>query len=178
MALITRLSRLFQADLHAVLDRIEEPDSLLRQAIREMQEALDEDTRQLKRLQFEQGQLVPRQTELERALQQIEAELDICFTSNQEDLARKLIKRKLEAGRFAEYLSRKHQTLEKHLGEVKARVEDNHKHLEGLRQKAELLAETESTAQTEAYSFSPDFTVHEEDVEVAFLREKQRRSQS
>src|SRR5687767_9840646 len=31
MALIDRLARLFQADLHAVLDRIEEPEVLLRQ---------------------------------------------------------------------------------------------------------------------------------------------------
>ena len=38
MALITRFSRLFRADLHAVLDRIEEPDVILRQAVREMEE--------------------------------------------------------------------------------------------------------------------------------------------
>ena len=43
MALITRISRLFQADLHAVLDRIEEPDLLLRQAVREMQDDLARD---------------------------------------------------------------------------------------------------------------------------------------
>ena len=36
MALVNRLSRLFQADFHAVLDRIEEPDLQLRQAVREM----------------------------------------------------------------------------------------------------------------------------------------------
>lgn len=36
MALINRATRLFRADLHAVLDRIEEPDILLRQAVREM----------------------------------------------------------------------------------------------------------------------------------------------
>ena len=43
MALVTRLSRLFQADFHAVLDQIEEPDLQLRQAVREMQIALDHD---------------------------------------------------------------------------------------------------------------------------------------
>ena len=34
MALIRRVSRLFAADMHAVLDQIEEPDVVLRQAIR------------------------------------------------------------------------------------------------------------------------------------------------
>ena len=38
MALINRMSRLFTADVHAVLDRIEEPEALLKQAIREMEE--------------------------------------------------------------------------------------------------------------------------------------------
>ena len=37
MALINRLSRLFKADFHAVLDQIEEPELLLKQAIREME---------------------------------------------------------------------------------------------------------------------------------------------
>ena len=41
MALITRISRLFQADFHAVLDRIEEPEQLLKQAIREMEDSLE-----------------------------------------------------------------------------------------------------------------------------------------
>ena len=40
MALIKRLSRLFAADLHAVLDQIEEPEALLKQAVREMEEEL------------------------------------------------------------------------------------------------------------------------------------------
>ncbi len=38
MALITRMTRLFTADLHAVLDRLEEPDVLLKQALREMED--------------------------------------------------------------------------------------------------------------------------------------------
>ena len=38
MALISRVSRLFTADVHAVLDRIEEPEVLLKQAIREMED--------------------------------------------------------------------------------------------------------------------------------------------
>src|SRR5262247_3541760 len=40
MALINRMSRLFTADVHAVLDRIEEPDVLLKHAVREMEEEL------------------------------------------------------------------------------------------------------------------------------------------
>ena len=57
MALVTRLTRLFQADFHAVLDRIEEPDLQLRQAVREMQYALDHDQQRQQLLQHEAEQL-------------------------------------------------------------------------------------------------------------------------
>jgi len=51
MLLISRISRLFRADLHAVLDRIEEPEALLRQAIREMEELLAQDEQRSRLLQ-------------------------------------------------------------------------------------------------------------------------------
>ncbi len=40
MALINRISRLFKADFHAVLDQIEEPEQILKQAIRDMEDDL------------------------------------------------------------------------------------------------------------------------------------------
>ena len=42
MALINRVARLFKADFHAVLDQIEEPELLLKQAVREMEDELAE----------------------------------------------------------------------------------------------------------------------------------------
>ena len=53
MVLITRLARLFRADVHAVLDRIEEPLLLLQQAVREMEADLADNEKQLKLLHFE-----------------------------------------------------------------------------------------------------------------------------
>ena len=55
MALITRVGRLFRADLHAVLDRVEEPEVLLRQAIREMEEELAEERQRLRLARHEHG---------------------------------------------------------------------------------------------------------------------------
>ncbi|OOZ38928.1 hypothetical protein BOW53_13550 [Solemya pervernicosa gill symbiont] len=60
MALINRVTRLFRADMHAVLDRIEEPEVLLRQSIREMEEALADDEQQLRQLIEEGEQIAER----------------------------------------------------------------------------------------------------------------------
>lgn len=176
MALINRVSRLFRADLHAVLDRIEEPEVLLRQAVREMEEELAGEERRIKVLNHELGQLMARGSDLDRSLREIDQELDVCFASERDDLARALFRRQLEAQRFRKFLTRKREILEESLDTLKARIEENRARLETLRQKGELLSEAEAPSHSEECWRTPDLAVRDEDVEVAFLREKQRRS--
>jgi len=177
MALITRVSRLFRADLHAVLDRIEEPDVLLRQAVREMEESVARDEQRVKALLAERGQLEARTKDLDQSLHDIEEELDVCFASAKEDLAKVLIKRRLEAQQLRKLLSRKQQGLDEARATLKTRLEENRSRLDGMRQKAELLEE-EERAEPEDQWRVPEFSVRDEDVEIAFLREQQKRSRS
>jgi len=176
MALITRISRLFQADFHAVLDRIEEPDVLLRQAVREMEEELARDEQRGKLLQHEQRQLATREGEVEQSLQDIEKELDSCFEAGNDDLARACIRRRLETQRFGKHLARRHKALDETLDDLNTRIRENRARLESMRQKAELLAGEKSRPAAD-WSM-PDVSVRDEDVEVALLREKQHRSRS
>jgi phage shock protein A len=178
MALITRISRLFQADLHAVLERIEEPDLLLRQAVREMEDDLAGDEQNMKVLNHDLGQLLSRESEISQSLAEIENELDVCFESGQDDLARALIRRKLEALRFQKHLSHKRHLQEQTLNDLRTRLQENRARLDSMRQKAELLAEETSADSPEDIWSGSEFVVRDEDVEVAFLREKQKRSRS
>jgi phage shock protein A len=175
MALITRLSRLFRADLHAVLDRIEEPDVLLRQAVREMEEELARDEQRIKALDHEHGELLARQTGMEQSLAEIREELDVCFASAKDDLARALIRRRLEAQRYLKHLGGKSTTLQDSLAGLRKRLGENRARLESMRQKAELLTDAGTPGQTGESWLPPDFSVREEEVEVAFLREQQQR---
>jgi phage shock protein A len=179
MALITRVARLFQADFHAVLDRIEEPEVLLRQAVREMEEELARDEQRGKLLHHELGQLTARETDLEQALERIEEELDICFGSGKDDLARTQVQRKLEAQRLHGFLYRKRSTLQETLGTLNTRLDENRSRLESMRQKAELLAAEEATTLPEEnWKITPEFSIRDEDIEVAFLREQHKRNRS
>jgi phage shock protein A len=178
MTLITRVSRLFRADMHAVLDRIEEPEVLLRQAVREMKEDLAGDEQRIKRLNYEYGQLTARQDDLTQSLADIEQELDVCFDSGKGDLARSLIRRKLEAQQFLRFLARRREILEETLSGLKARLKENRTRLESIRQKAELLAAENSVEPSRDNWGEPDSPVRDEDVEVAFLREQQKRRSS
>jgi phage shock protein A len=178
MALITRLSRLFKADMHAVLDRIEEPQQLLQQAIREMEEASLQEQQQLKLMQHEQRQLQRRLQGLQRSLAEMEEELEVCFSSEREELARHTIKRRLETERLGKLLLQQDEVLGERIKQLEPRIEQNRAELEGMRQKAELLACEQPLSNDGISSEDIGVAVSEDEVEVAYLREKQRRAQS
>jgi phage shock protein A len=175
MALITRISRLFRADLHDVLDRIEEPDVLLRQSVREMEEELAHDEQLIKMLDHEHAGMIARETGIEQSLAEIEEGLDVCFASGRDDLARSLIRRRLEAQRYLEILGSKRSGLQDTLAGLRKRVGNNRSRLESMHRKVALLPEAGIPHQAGESGLSPDFSVREEDVEVVFLREQQKR---
>lgn len=180
MALINRVTRLFTADLHAVLDRIEEPEVLLKQAIREMEEELVSTEQRIKWLQHEDEELQRRIDQIEQSLAEMGEELDVCFASDEEELARNLIRRRLEAQRIVASLAQRRTATEKMLAETQQLLDENRGHLESLRQKADLLTEDTpcDASHRGELGLASGFTVSSDEVEVAFLREKQRRSAS
>lgn len=178
MALITRMTRLFRADLHAVLDRIEEPDLLLRQSVREMEEALARDQQRLKLLLHEQGEVQTHRAEAAGRLKNIDEELDVCFRAGSEALARPLIRRKLERQRYTEHLERRASALAKTIEALRTQVEENLDRLRGMRQKMELLASESRESAGEGAWENADCAVGDDEVEVALLRERERRAQS
>ncbi len=178
MALINRVSRLFRADLHAVLDRIEEPDVLLRQAVRDMQEELAQEQQHCKSMHHEHTQLCDREADLEQSLETMTSELDVCFESRQEALARTLIRRRLDAERLLKILARKRAALETALATLNSRIQENRARLDTMRSKVELFAEQEPVTHQEHTWDMPEGGVSDADVEVAFLREQQKRALS
>lgn len=182
MALINRISRLFKADFHAVLDQIEEPEQLLKQAIREMEDDLVETEQRIRVCTHDQEALATRNSEIDSKLSEIDEELDLCFESEKDDLAKGLIRKKLEAARLSMRLSAKHSASEKYLTEQCAMLDENRATLEGLRQKAELFAQRAPAGGASEFDdiawMARELRVGDDEVEVAFLREKTARSQS
>jgi phage shock protein A len=178
MALMTRISKLLTADAHAVLDRLEEPEALLKQAVRDMEEALAQSEQSCRQLQQEQQLLSTRARELEKAVNDLNDELDICFESKQEDLARSLVRRKLEMQRLSKTVAEKRDAANQTLSEQQALVEENRLHLLSMKQKCELLVDVKApaTAFDDSKGYASEYCIGDDEVEVAFLREKQRRA--
>ena len=181
MALIKRLSQLFKADFHAVLDHIEEPGQLLKQAIRDMEDELAAAGQRVILNTHEQEALSVRSSEQEDRLTEIDAQIDLCFESEKDDLAKNLIRKKLEAGRLMKHLQTRYVANEKYLAEQRAVLDENHSTLEALRQKAELFTQRVSIPADGGSEFDDiawiagEMTVGEDEVEIAFLCEKTKR---
>lgn len=181
MTLITRLARLFRADFHAVLDRIEEPELLLRQAIREMEDELARQEQAIRLGTHEKHECGARQARLGERLAEIEEELDLCFSSGKETLARGLVKRKLETQRLGKQLAAREEALQNSLARRQATLAENRAALDSLRQKAELVAIRTQADDHADEPGVPERSIREpavtaEEVDVAFLRERQARS--
>ncbi len=178
MALITRLSRLFQADFHAVLDRIEEPDIQLKQAIREMQIELQQNEQRLALLQHEAEQLSNLANNCKSKIAAFDEELDICFAAKKDDLARDLIRRKLETDHQLQSAEKQISTIQSSTKKLESSIEEYREQLENMVQKLELLVTDSDSQPLHGHLSSVGTGVRAEDIEIALLREKQIRSAS
>jgi phage shock protein A len=182
MALIDRVARLFRADLHAVLDRIEEPEQLLKQSIRDMEAALAATEQRSATVARDQAALAARRSELAESIAGFERQLDVCFTSGKDELAKGFIRRKLEAERLVKRLDARRAANEQYLVEQRAKLHDDGAALDSLRQKAELFSHRPASdpgpQADDGVWMSGEFDVGDDEVEVAYLREKSARSGS
>lgn len=176
MPLIKRLSRAFTADLHAVLDSIEEPSALLNQAIREMEEALLSEQKNLVQQEWLQQQQHNTETENRDKLQRIDEEIEISFANQQDSLARKAIKRKLLLQQSMESLQRQQLNTKLAIQQNQQRLQDYQEKLESMKQKqAAFVGLSKEFERGETWATS-EYSVSDDEVEIAFLKEQQMRA--
>src|SRR3990167_6638924 len=137
MTVLTRLSRLFRADLHALLDRMEAPDVLLLQAIRDMEGEIQLQQQEQKKRALEQQQLQRRCSELQERLQQQEAELDLCLEAGNDALTRALLRRRLEQEQTLRLLQQRLQTLTEKMRSADNELRQQQRELQTLREQAD-----------------------------------------
>lgn len=181
MALINRVARLFRADFNAVLDHIEEPEQLLKQAIRDMEDELAAVEHRMSLCFHDQDALGVRRKELQTAIDEYSDQLDLCFASGKDDLARTLIRKKLEAERVLKQLVSKYEANDRYLAEQQKSLHENRETLDSLKQKAELIAHRPSASASDFDDIgwmSRELRIGDDEIEIAYLREKAARAES
>lgn len=179
MALIKRLSRLFLADFHAVLDRIEDPEALLKQAMREMEEDLLSTEATIKYLTAESESIHSKRAGIEQTLCDINEKLSLCFAAENDELARPLIKQQLERQNLLKSLKRHQDSLGKQLIAQQTQHQENQSLYESVRQKAELFTQEMPSREGELRHFiastQAELAVSDADIEQALWQQKMNR---
>lgn len=179
MAFITRLTRLLRADLHALLDHLEEPDLVLAQAVREMEQALDDGRQRAAQLERDIGRLSAQESDLEQVLVRSDDALDDCLAAGEDRLARPIMRRRLEAERQLSTVGRRRVAVETELGALRQVLAERAARLADLRARAAIYDEERRPRQSDvtALDFGPETVIRDADVEVALLRAKRTREQ-
>jgi phage shock protein A len=146
---------------------------LLKHAVREMEEELARGEQRARVLEHESSSLGERRQNAQALLAELGEQLDVCFTSDNDALCRKVIKRRLETERLARQVAERRAALDKQLGALRAALAEQREALDVMRQKAELL-----TATIPGEPSGVELAVSEAEVEVAYLRERQKRQPS
>jgi phage shock protein A len=112
MAILTRILRLWKADLHGVMDQIEDKPLLLKQYLREMEETLRGKEAHLEQLR-QTARRLQREVDLRgQELDRLEADLDLALRKEKDEIARMLIRKRLAQHGLREQLVRQIQTVE------------------------------------------------------------------
>lgn len=112
MAILSRMLRLCRADLHGVMDQLEDKDLLLKQYLREMEVQLQR--KETRRVQLNDScQQIRRDLDVRRSeLQKVETDLDLAVTKDKDDIARMLIRKRWTLDKTCDQLQRQLDILE------------------------------------------------------------------
>lgn len=178
MAILTRVSRLLAADLHAVIDRLEEPQAQLQQAIREMQQL----TTQLEQEQLRSSTKLQRLAEQQQKLSTQQAttqqELELCLDAQEDKLARAVVRRSLQFEALLEQLNAELKLTQAQHSSRSELLAEHQAELEALKAQAQLLAGSrQDTATTSSTTNLASAGITEAQIDIALLAHQQRHRQ-
>jgi len=93
MSILARIFRLFKADIHGVMDQIEDQGLLLKQHLRDMEEALVLKEVKLKQMCFAKDQVRQDHEKGKKEINNLEQDLKVAMQKDRDDIARMLIKK-------------------------------------------------------------------------------------
>ncbi len=177
MNILNRISRLFQADMHGLLDDLEQPEMILKQALREMQAEIDKAEAHLAALAKQRLHLQKSEQDLHQRIQDLQQQIDFCLDQENEALAKPLLKKRLQSERSVKEISRQLEAVVAEHQYADRETEERKEKLQAIQDKLVLFSEQSNSVEKAATGECGN-TVTEDDVELALLYEKQRRDQA
>jgi phage shock protein A len=136
MAILTRILRLFKADIHGVMDQIEDQGLLLKQHVREMEEALVQKEAGLRQMCFVRDRARQVYEKGKSESSSLEQDLESAIRKERDDIARMLIKKLKPLANIQSERCSHIDRLDHEIGQFKEDIEQKRLQYEQLRQQA------------------------------------------
>lgn len=176
MAIFTRMTRLLKADFNAVLDHLEEPQAILNQAIREMQEIIDEVALRIKDAESRLAGLSRRKGQLSERHSSAKSQIDLAFEAGDQALAKRLFERNLELEKSCQWLDLQASDAQENLIRLTEAAQDYRDRLAVIMAKSAILRHDRNCEPSGAIPTDPPLRATADEVEVAWLTELKRRN--
>jgi phage shock protein A len=136
MAILTRMIRLFKADIHGVMDQIEDQGLLLKQHLRDMEASLVQKETKLKKIGFAMEQAQQAYKKGQNECDNLESDLELAIKKDKDDIARMLIKKLKPLTRIQSERSTHIDLLKREMIEFRENIDQQRLQHEHLKQKA------------------------------------------
>ncbi|MDM8537512.1 PspA/IM30 family protein [Desulfobacterales bacterium HSG17] len=182
MSIITRMIKLWKADIHGVMDQFEDKSLLMNQYLRDMEEALEENESQLKHKMDSRSQIKDEYEKYSNEVKKIEKDLEAAIEKDKDDIAKFLIKKLRPVKSYQEDLERHAKNLDKEIAQMREQLEDQKLQYDRVRLKAKdhfknMKNDTWKQSQSRySHSFESDSGYREpceEEIEMELLRRKE-----
>ena len=115
MTIMARLVRLCRADIHGVVDQLEDKGLILKQCLREMERVIDQKESAIKKMLASENQAKREHEIYSREVEKVEQDLKVALEKDEDSIARLLIKKLRPLTHHLEEIDRYIEDLDKEI---------------------------------------------------------------
>ena len=178
MGIFTRIVRICKADIHGVMDQLEDRGLLLKQHLRDMEKALSQKEARLKKMVVSRRHTLHEIEKYKQEIEKIDQDLTVSLQKERDDIARMLIRKQKPMTNYKDGLNRHIETMDQEIARLQDTVEKQRLQYEQFRLKSKEFEHKTEQQEWDKHlsSIIPNKVsrdLPEEEVELELLRRKE-----
>jgi phage shock protein A len=177
MGIMTRVVKIFRADIHGVMDQLEDQGLLLKQHLRDMEDALNAGEARLQKKIAARKQAQLEHDKFRQQTEALEHDLAVAVKKNKDDIARMLIKKVKPLDDLRKDIAQQIKTLDEEITALKDHLDQQHLKYAQIKHRAvEYCHLSRSQARQKDLSDVPAGTgseLSEQEIELELLKRKE-----
>jgi phage shock protein A len=122
MGIASRIVNIFKADIHGVMDQLEDQGLLLKQYLRDMEQALNQKEADIARKIARRSQIQKEHAKYSQQYEVLDNDLTVAVQKGKDDIARTLIRKTKPLARLRDQLGEQLASLDEELVQLKAHL--------------------------------------------------------